>query len=310
MLDSNQLRYFLSAYEARSFTAAARILGLSQPSVSVAIGKLEEQLGSRLFERGKAGLSPTPLGTDLYLRSSDLLARMDQLEIQLTQRPTALLRLYCQPDILLSDFRLALAGLTRARPGLVLHFCNETERSDMALVSKECAPASHTFHPAFTVGYGMALPPLHPLTTRKLITTADLVDLPLIGRPYCPGADAMMREILDGSASEGSTPGAAPNVIANAVHDHQLLELVAAGLGAAVVPMSHQTSMHGVTVIPLAPGLAEDRTVGIAARKTALAAEIAALLLRFLSVQHPGHPPQATNDEAQDRDSERTLVPG
>jgi DNA-binding transcriptional LysR family regulator len=283
MLDFNQLRYFLSAYDARSFTGAGRILGLSQPSVSVAISKLEEQLGSRLFERGKTGLSPTPLGKDLYQRSSDLLARMDQLEIQLTRRPTAQLRLYCQPDILLSDFKLSLAGMVRARPGLTLHFCNEIEQCDLALVSKECALASHTFHPAFTVGYGVALPPLHPLTACKAITAADLTDLPLIGRPYCPGADAMMRAFLNEETAE-SVSSTGPQVIANAVHDHQLLELVAAGLGAAVVPMSHQTSMHGVTVIPLAPGLAEDRTVGIAARKTALASETAALLLQFLSV--------------------------
>ena len=282
MFDSNQLRYFLSAYEARSFTAAGRILGLSQPSVSVAIGKLEQQLGSPLFDRGRTGLSPTPLGRDLYLRSSELLARMDQLEIQLTQRPTTQLRLYCQPDILLADFRQSLAGLARARPGLTLHFCNELERSDLALVSKECAPSSHRFHPVFTVGYGLALPQFHPLAIRKAITAADLIDLPLIGRPYCSGADAMMQSFLIGEAS-ARTSGAATKTIANAVHDHQLLELVAAGLGAAVVPMSHQASIHGVTVIPLAPGLAQDRTVGIAARKTALASEAAALLVRHLS---------------------------
>ena len=280
MLDSNQLRYFQSAYEAGSFTAAGRMLGLSQPSVSVAISKLEEQLGSRLFDRGKAGLSPTPLGRDLYLRSSDLLARMDQLEIQLTRRPATELRLYCQPDILLSDFKAALAGLVRARPGLTLHFCHELERSDLALVSKDCAPASHRFHPAFSVGYGVALPPLHPLTGNKAITRTELLELPLIGRPYCPDADIMMRGSLP---DDGSDRASAPQIIANAVHDHQLLELVAAGLGAAVVPMSHRTSQHGVTVIPLAPGLARDRTVGIAARKTALATEAAALLLGYLS---------------------------
>lgn len=282
MLDITQLRYFHSAFEARSFTAAARMLGLSQPSVSAAIGKLEDQLGARLFERGKTGLQPTPLGRDLYLRSADLLAKMDQLEIQLTRQPAAQLRLYCQPDILLSDFKPALSGLTRARPGLVLHFCNEPERCDLALVSQDCAPASHAFHPAFTAGYGLALPPHHPLASRKTITTADLIDLPLIGRPYCPGADSMMGAFLHDGAPDAAS-AAVPQIIANAVHDHQLLELVAAGLGVALVPVSHRASMHDITVVPLAPGLADERTVGIAARKTVLAAEAAALLLGFLT---------------------------
>ena len=51
-LDLSLLRTFLAVHRAGSFTAAARLLGLSQPTVSTQMRSLEEQLGRELFERG------------------------------------------------------------------------------------------------------------------------------------------------------------------------------------------------------------------------------------------------------------------
>ncbi|MEU7059193.1 LysR family transcriptional regulator [Streptomyces sp. NPDC046197] len=64
-LDLSQLRTFLAVHRAGSFTAAARLLGLSQPTVTAQIRALEEQLGRELFERRPRGVVPTTVADQL-----------------------------------------------------------------------------------------------------------------------------------------------------------------------------------------------------------------------------------------------------
>ncbi|MFE5795718.1 LysR family transcriptional regulator [Streptomyces sp. NPDC056503] len=66
--DLNQLRTFLAVYRAGAFTAGARILGLSQPTVTAQIRALEGRLGRELFERRPRGVAPTPFADDLAAR--------------------------------------------------------------------------------------------------------------------------------------------------------------------------------------------------------------------------------------------------
>ncbi|WP_131741830.1 LysR family transcriptional regulator [Actinomadura roseirufa] len=63
--DLNQLRTFLAVHRSGSFTAAAALVGLSQPTVTAQIRALERRLGRRLFERLPRGVSPTPAATEL-----------------------------------------------------------------------------------------------------------------------------------------------------------------------------------------------------------------------------------------------------
>ncbi|MFF8652829.1 LysR family transcriptional regulator [Streptomyces huasconensis] len=67
-LDLNQLRTFLAVYRSGSFTAAARILGLSQPTVTAQIRSLERQLDRELFERLPRGAAPAPFADELASR--------------------------------------------------------------------------------------------------------------------------------------------------------------------------------------------------------------------------------------------------
>jgi LysR family hydrogen peroxide-inducible transcriptional activator len=57
----HQIRYFLALCEERSFTWAARQCGISQPSLTNAIIRLEQELGGALFER-KPTIDLTVLG--------------------------------------------------------------------------------------------------------------------------------------------------------------------------------------------------------------------------------------------------------
>ena len=51
MIELNPLRYFISAFETKTFSQAARENGVSQPTVSAAIQRLEDRLGAALFQR-------------------------------------------------------------------------------------------------------------------------------------------------------------------------------------------------------------------------------------------------------------------
>ncbi|MCP2341117.1 LysR family transcriptional regulator [Actinomadura rupiterrae] len=76
-LDLAQLRTFLAVYRAGSLTAAARLVGLSQPTVTTQLRALEERTGRQLFERLPRGVTPTPAADDLAAR---LAGPMDALE--------------------------------------------------------------------------------------------------------------------------------------------------------------------------------------------------------------------------------------
>ncbi|MFH3972590.1 LysR family transcriptional regulator, partial [Acinetobacter baumannii] len=61
-MEMNQIRYFLAVCEHRNFTHAASASNVSQPSLTTAIKKLEDELGGELFVRDRAGCRLTALG--------------------------------------------------------------------------------------------------------------------------------------------------------------------------------------------------------------------------------------------------------
>lgn len=62
MFEDFRLRIFLTLAETRSFTAAAKELGISQPAVSQNIAELEKTLGEQLFERKRGEVALTDKG--------------------------------------------------------------------------------------------------------------------------------------------------------------------------------------------------------------------------------------------------------
>ncbi|MGJ8626124.1 MAG: LysR family transcriptional regulator [Sulfitobacter sp.] len=261
MLDLTQMRYFLAAYEAGSFTRAAELIGVSQPSVSTAIAKLEGQIGERLFERSRAGLMPTVRGDALFNQAAPVLAQLEVLELSFDQGKPQVLRVFCQLDILLGPIARQLAGYLRQHPEVSLIFTDSLLQADLGFVAKECAPTGFGFHALRRESYGVAVAASHPLAARSLLTVDDLTHEPIIGRPYCPDADRYGQSGL-------------PALSAQAQNDHQLLDLVSAGFGIAIVPMGHGAAHSGIKVLPL-QGHDRTRVVGLVWRKTAYAASIA-----------------------------------
>jgi len=68
-MEMQQIRYFLALCEERSFTRAARQCGISQPSLTNAIIRLEQEVGGPLFER-KPAVAPSPSWATLSIPTS------------------------------------------------------------------------------------------------------------------------------------------------------------------------------------------------------------------------------------------------
>lgn len=75
-----ELRYIIALAEEKHFGRAAEACHVSQPTLSIAVKKLEQELGTVLFERTKAGIQPTPLGEQVVLKARKLLEQTAEIK--------------------------------------------------------------------------------------------------------------------------------------------------------------------------------------------------------------------------------------
>jgi hypothetical protein len=82
LMDVKDLLYFVTAYEARSFSRAAARLDTVQSNVSARISALEKHLRVRLFERLPQAVQPTAKARELYRSARRIIAAIAKLERQ------------------------------------------------------------------------------------------------------------------------------------------------------------------------------------------------------------------------------------
>jgi DNA-binding transcriptional LysR family regulator len=121
MLDLVQLRSFVAVHQAKSFTQAAQRLGLGQSTISQHIGRLEQELGRRLFERDTHQLALTADGEALLghaVNMLDIASRVGSLfeDGQLRGR----LRLGVSEDFATSLLPAVLSDFIKAYPSVEL----------------------------------------------------------------------------------------------------------------------------------------------------------------------------------------------
>lgn len=87
-MDKSQLKYFITVVEAQTFTKASEILHISQPSLSISIKKLENQLGLKLLDRSKRKLQVTREGSILYAEAKRLVNQLDYIENEMERLKT------------------------------------------------------------------------------------------------------------------------------------------------------------------------------------------------------------------------------
>lgn len=263
MIDFNTLRYFTSAFEAGTFSHAARLNGVSQPTISVAIQKLEDRFGSPLFQRSKKGLTPLPLATRLYHDVIESVTHLASIEARLLDETPQSMKIHCAPDMLMRGIAPNLNSLRRNTKNLQFSFTDDPRESDLAYVSEGCVPETHTFIPLAEEPFRVAVARFHPFASSPEISVSDLRTESIIHRPYCPNADRL--EFVPSQIKSA----------AQVTNDQQLLDLIAAGLGIAFVPLSHSEHRDDIAFLSLIDAESWTRKTGISHRKSAYAAKLA-----------------------------------
>ena len=119
--DLKQLRQIVMIAETGNFARAAESLSISQPALSRSVQSLEHRVGSRLFDRGRGGVTPTPAGAILLGHAHALLKQAAEVEREMTLllgRGAGHLKLGAGPFPAAISVGSAIARLTREFPDL------------------------------------------------------------------------------------------------------------------------------------------------------------------------------------------------
>ncbi|MBQ6662156.1 MAG: LysR family transcriptional regulator [Firmicutes bacterium] len=193
-MDIRIMQYFLTLTQQGTISAAAEALHVSQPSLSRQMKELEEELGVRLFLRGKRQITLTPEGLLLKNRAAEMLHLMRETEKELTRTKGVL-----KGDLYIGSgethaFRHIAALLRKMReahPEVRFHLIDgDTEdllplldagKLDFAVLFTNFEmSAYHTRELPETDRFGILMRDDAPLAAKEALTVADLYDQPLI----------------------------------------------------------------------------------------------------------------------------------
>jgi LysR family transcriptional regulator, hydrogen peroxide-inducible genes activator len=267
-----ELRYVVAVARERHFGRAAEACFVSQPTLSVAVKKLEEELGVVLFERGPGEVTVTPPGQKIVEQAQRVLEEASRVrEVAAASRdplsgPLRLGAIYTIGPYLLPKL---IPILRRNAPGMQLHIQeNFTHRLGEALKSGEVdvilialpfdEPGIETTA-VYDEPFFAAVPRDHPWAQRKEITSRELrkESLLLLGEGHC-----FRDQVLEfcHSAHARAIEGGSLETIR---------QMVASGVGVTVLPstsVNPASSDPLIRVLPLKP--APSRRVGLAWRRS------------------------------------------
>ena len=195
-----ELRYIVALARERHFGRAAEACHVSQPTLSVGIRKLEQELGVALFERGASEVTPTPVGARVVeqaqsvLEQAQIIREISKQGRDPLQGPLRLGAIYTIAPYLLP----ALVRMLHKRaPQMPLHLReNYTERLrellrsgeiDAAILALPFEEAGFAVAPLYDEDFLVALPREHPWAGRKSISAAELKkeSMVLLGSGHC-----------------------------------------------------------------------------------------------------------------------------
>jgi DNA-binding transcriptional LysR family regulator len=123
MLAWDDFRLVKAIAERRSLAGAADILGVNASTVFRRLGALEDRLGARLFERGRAGYGLTPAGDEMAAiadRMSDDIVSFERRVLGQDLAPTGELRVTTNDSLLIHALTDVFASFRRAYPDITL----------------------------------------------------------------------------------------------------------------------------------------------------------------------------------------------
>lgn len=242
-MNFRQLRYFSAVAELLSFTAAARRLRVSQPSVTRQIAALEHELGLQVLRRSKQHVELTDAGRVFYEQIGRLFAGLDAA-VSLTRRTaqgeTGTLRLgYGGASVyllapVLQSFRAAFPGVELAFSSLNLGYQLPAIRSgdiDVGLVVEPVNDALIETQQFAVERLMVALPSDHLLRRRASLSLSELQHENFVMVPWRKGF-GFGRPTL----RVCSRAGFVPKVVQEAEPMDSVIGLVGAGIGIALIP--------------------------------------------------------------------------
>jgi LysR family hydrogen peroxide-inducible transcriptional activator len=269
-MNLRDLRYLLALAEHEHFGRAAKACGISQPTLSVQIRKLEDLLGVALFERTSKTVAPTAACERLIGHARAAVAEAEAILAvarNLRDPLAGRFRLGIIPTLAPYLLPLVFAPLREALPALevepwedqttVLLERLRARELDAALLATEVDGPDLASQPLFAEPFLAALPPEHPLAGREVVAEADLArDILVLADGHC-----LRGQALAACGHSGALGGAL-----RAASLSTLLNMVAAGYGTTLIPglAAGAAQDAGIVLRPLAARAG--RTVRIAWR--------------------------------------------
>lgn len=176
-----QLRAFCHAAQANSISRAAERLSLSQPTISLQVRALEDELGVTLFERKGPRISLTPEGEALYQLAVPLVEGIDNLGDAFAERlghvATGELNIAAGESTILYILPRFMKRFAAQYPGIRVRLHNVTGRDglaqirvdevDFAVGSMLDLPADIEYRPTFSYDTLLITAKSHPLATQE-----------------------------------------------------------------------------------------------------------------------------------------------
>ena len=256
-MEIRDLEYLVASATAGNFGRAARTLGLNTSTISRRIGKLEDELGLPLFERGHAGVRLTAGGRAVILHARRALAELDAIEragIQNGTGDVGQIRLGVRMPPIGEPVGGLLADWRERHPKVVLTIIEMNERDIQAALTDHqldvALMPSHTLWPhavsqlLYREKMVAAVPHGHPLAQQAALTWASLRDETILVQGWADSQTA--RELY------ASFMGSGVRFEAHAASKQSVFALVRAGFGITLATMSQaEVAFPGVIYRPI-----------------------------------------------------------
>lgn len=240
-MDRYPLRYFLAVAELGSFSKAAARVNVTQPTLSVGIAKLEEQVGARLFERTTRRVSLTSAGSRFLGHARRIAQEYEAALREVAEAPRhKRVRAGILSTIPARDLEKIVAHHAKHAGDEELELLDSTERDianrlsdgrlDAALTILRPSLESFAQEKLRTEPYVLFVSASHELAAAESIEGGELAGETMIVRRQCEGLPEISRYFTNRDVR--------PFFSLRTLSDDRALSMVAAGLGITVAPLS------------------------------------------------------------------------
>ena len=242
------LRYLLALARERHFGRAAEKCHVSQPTLSVAIKKLEEELELKIFERNASEIAVTPLGEDIVRQAQTVLEQAAAIK-EIAKRgkdplagPLKLGVIYTIGPYLLPELVRQVIDRTPQMPLVLQENFTTKLLEQLRLGEIDCAVLAEPFPdtnlaiaPLYDEPFMAAVPHTHPLANQGHITAEELKreTMLLLGTGHC-FRDHVLEVCPEFARFSNDTEGIRKSFEGSSLET--IKHMVAAGMGVTLVP--------------------------------------------------------------------------